>query len=139
MPDDVVVADAELGTLLQTFERRGRNLGQITPVIAEMLVTAVHDVFEAEGPGWPRHAASTLRKRRGRTGHKLLQDTGHLITSVHGEQGPDFARATTNVPYAVYHTSSAPRTILPDRNPFLIPDSVADDVVDLMLSHLVAE
>jgi len=137
MPDDVVVSTAELATLLQTFEHHGKNLGAITPIIAEMLVTAVHDVFEAEGPGWKRHAASTLAKRRGRTGHKLLQDSGVLITSIHPEHGADWAMAATNVPYVRYHLRGGP--IIPKRNPFEIPDSVADDVVDLMLSHLVAE
>ena len=139
MPDDVVVATAELALLTRSFERRGKNLGAITPVIAEMLVTAVHDVFEAEGPGWPPMAESTKAKRRGRSGHKLLQDSGNLITSVHGEHGPDWAMAATNVPYVRYHVSDAPRTVIPYRNPFDVPTSVADDVVDLMLSHLVAE
>lgn len=137
MPDDVVVATAELALLTQSFERRGKNLSAITPVIAEMLVTAVHDVFEAEGPGWQRHAASTLAKRRGGSGHKLLQDTGHLITNIHAEHGPDWAMAGTNVPYVRYHLHGGP--VIPKRNPFEVPDSIADDVVDLMLSHLVAE
>lgn len=137
MENDLVVATAELELLMRSFERRGKSLGQITPVIAEMLVTAVHDVFEAEGPGWKRHAASTLAKRRGRTGHKLLQDSGHLITSVHGEHGSDWAMAATNVPYVRYHLEGG--EIIPKRNPFEIPESISDDVVDLMLSHLVSE
>jgi phage gpG-like protein len=137
MSDDVVVATAELALLMDSFDRRGKSLSTITPVIAEMLVTAVHDVFEAEGPGWQRHAASTLAKRRGKTGHKLLQDSGNLITSVHPEHGSDWAMAATNVPYVRYHLHGGP--VIPKRNPFEIPDSIADDVVDLMLSHLVAE
>jgi phage gpG-like protein len=137
MPDDVVVSTAELVQLTKTFERRGKNLSAITPVIAEMLFTAVHDRFDAEGPGWPPMAESTKAKRRGRTGHKLLQDTGNLITSVHGEHGPDWAMAATNVPYVRYHLHGGP--VIPKRNPFEVRESIADDVVDLMLSHLVAE
>lgn len=137
MPDDVVVATAELALLTESFARRGKNIGKLTPVIAEMLVTAVHDVFEAEGPGWQKHAASTIAKRRGKSDYKLLQNTTNLISNIHPEHGPDWAMAGTNVPYVRFHLAGGP--IIPKRNPFEVRDSIADDVVDLMLSHLVAE
>lgn len=141
MPDDVILESRALDLALLHLERRGKNLRGITPVIADMLVTAVGDVFEAEGPGWQPMAESTKRKRRGGASarHKLLQDRGILVSSIHPEHGPDWALAGTNVPYVVYHVSTAPRTIIPERNPFKVRDSVVDDVTDLILSHLVAE
>jgi len=138
MPDDVILESRALELALQHFERRGKNLSGITPVIAEMLVAAVDDVFEAEGPGWQRHAASTIAKNGGRD-YPLLQQRGNLRGSIHGEHGPDWAMAATNVPYVIFHVSTAPRTIIPERNPFKVRETVVDDVVDLVLSHLVAE
>lgn len=157
MGDEFIVANVELQLVLDSFERRAKNLSRLTPIIAEMLVAEVHDVFEAEGPGWPALAPSTLLKRRGGTGKrdssgrfrkraassstKILQDSGNLVTSVHGEHGSDWASAATNVPYVRYHLEGGP--IIPKRNPFELTDQQADrlsdEVVDMLLAELVAE
>lgn len=144
MADELIEARADLAHLFDTITARGKNLGRLTPIFAEMLVAAVHDRIEAEGPGWQKLEDSTLRKRRkqGR-GAKMLQDTGNFVSSIHGEDGPDFAEAATNVPYIIYSISKEPRTIIPYRNPFELETSeanrIADEVVDMLLSELLAE
>lgn len=136
MAEEVVLSTAELGQVVGWFEQRHRSLGEVTPVIAQILVTAVNDVFEAEGPGWEQLKQSTLDKRRleGR-GAKILQNTTNLVGSIHGEHGPDFAEAATNVPYIVYHLDGGP--VIPKRNPFEVnADQVLDDTVELLLNAL---
>ena len=141
---EFIEARADLAGVFASFVSRGKNIHRLTPIFAEMLVTAVHDRIEAEGPGWQPLAASTLRKRR-KHGHgaKMLQDTGNFVGSIHGEHGPDFAEAATNVPYIIYSISKAPRTIIPYRNPFELEPAeanrIADEVVDMLLSELLAE
>lgn len=139
---DIIEARADLAHVFDSLTRRGKNLGRLTPIIAEMLVVAVQDRIEAEGPGWPPLAKSTLAKRRKRgRGAKMLQDTSHLIQNIHGEHGPDFAEAATNVPYIKYHLRGG--EIIPKRNPFELEpkeaDRIADEVVDMLLSELLAE
>ncbi len=41
---------------------------------------------------------------------------------MHADSGPDWAAAVTSVEYMVFHASSAPRTIMPLRNPFDVED-----------------
>jgi len=79
---------------------------EVTPVIAEILVAAVQDVFESEGFGkWPELADSTIAQRRGGPGQaiKILQDSGLLAGSINPESSPDSASAFTNVPYGAWH------------------------------------
>jgi hypothetical protein len=49
----------------------------------------------------------------------------------------------SNVPYIIYSISPEPRTIIPYRNPFELErseaDRIADEVVDMLLSELLAE
>jgi phage gpG-like protein len=136
MPAAVTVSSAELLDVVRAFERRHASLGAVTPIMAEMLVSAVGDVFEAEGPGWKRLADSTLEKRRqhGR-GAKILQDTGVLAASISARHGPDFAEAATNSPYVVVHLAGGP--VIPKRNPFEIDAGrVLDESIELLLNAL---
>ncbi len=114
-----------------------RNLGDTMAVVAEMLVSEVGDKFDQEGPGWAPLSPSTLAKRRGASA-QILQDTGRLAASIRADSGPDFAEAATDVAYAVYHVSDAPRSRLPLRDFFDLPDRVFDEASELLLAALVA-
>jgi phage gpG-like protein len=133
------VDTSKIQEVVKEFERKGGTISSCMPVVAQMLVGAVHGVFEAQGPGWPPFAASTLKGRRGKGNPKLLQDTGVLVGSIRGESGADYAEAGTNVPYVVFHASDAPRRKIPLRNPFDIDqEKVLDDVVSLLLAEIVS-
>ena len=114
--------------MLRRWEKKGHELRRITPTVAAILVTAVEDEFNTEGAstgGWPPLAASTLARRRG-TSAKILQDTGVLAGSIRPDYGSDWGAAATDVPYAIYHVSDAPRTKIPKR------DFMAVDTPDVM-------
>lgn len=122
--------------IVREMERRGNNLEDLTPAIAQLLVSAVEDVFETEGFGaWPDLAPATIRARRG-TGAKMLQDTGNMAGSIRPRHGARVAEAFTSVPYAKYHISKEPRTIIPLRD-FL--DIKFDDVTDKAAQILIRE
>lgn len=98
-----------LQAILEPLERRGRNLAEFTPIAAETLVSAVLQVFEDEGPGWPPLAPSTRARKLGDP--KLLKDTGVLFGSITGASDSESATAFTNVPYSKFHvegTASMP-------------------------------
>ena len=65
MPSGAVVDTSELDRELGAIERRVTDYSPITPVLAEILVSAVNDRWQSGGNGqWPPLAASTLYKRR---------------------------------------------------------------------------
>lgn len=92
-----------------------------------------------------RRAAGRRRERRvaKRTeklarSYKILQDTGNLVGSI----TPDFDErsweAYTNVPYAKYHISKAPRRKVPLRDFFDIDqERFMDEVTDVILTAIV--
>ncbi len=133
---DVSVDAAELAEGLERFAARGGRLDDAMAVAAEMLVAEVNDKFQSGGPGWPPLAESTLARRRGSVA-QILVDTGRLAGSIHGVHGADFAEAATDVSYAVYHVSSAPRRKLPLRDFFDLPERVFDDILELILDELL--
>ncbi len=105
-----------LRSIIRAMEQRGNSLEDITPAIAQLLVSAVEDVFESEGFGsWPDLAPATIRARRG-TNAKILQDTGNLAGSIQPRSGSRVAEAFTRVPYAKFHVSDAPRNVIPKRD-----------------------
>lgn len=136
MAGAVVIQTEELRRIAGWFEDRHRSLSALTPTIAQMLVTGVNDVFEAQGPGWQRLSESTIEKRRedGR-GARIMQDTGVLAASIVGASSQDDAEAMTNVPYIIYHLDGGP--IIPKRNPFEIDEGVVlDQTVELLLNAM---
>ena len=134
-----VVADAtELEGVLIRMEANVRNLDRILPVVADILVSAVGDVYDAEGPNWEPFAASTVRRRGSMGSAKLLQDTGVMAGSTIGESGSNYAQARSTIPYAKYHVTGNAR--LPVRNPFELGPfeaGVLDDVAQLLLDEVV--
>lgn len=111
----------------------------VMSVVAEMLVSAVSDRYDTEGDGeWEPHSASYAKKlaRLGMSG-KLLQ-TGmggqRLSASTEPRSGPDYAEASTSVPYVVYHLDGGP--VIPKRNPFEIGDGPLDEIEDYILEQM---
>lgn len=105
-------------------------------IVSEMLVAAVNDEFETGGQGkWAPLAESTLRQRRGSTA-QILVDTGRMAGGIHGEAGADYAEVASDTEYAVFHVSSAPRSRIPLRNFFDLPEQVYEDAVDAVLAYV---
>jgi phage gpG-like protein len=128
----------KLPAVVADFVKKGGNLGELTPLIAEQLHEAVTERFETEsgfeqGKWKPRQQ---LVKRGGV--HPLLRDTGVLYGSLTPESDPESAQVFTNVPYAIYHMSHQPRTKMPLRDFFDIDwNSVTEYAADLILSEMV--
>lgn len=145
--------------LMRDLERGGADVARAHPAIAEALVTQVNRVFEEEGavggnPRWPPLAASTLAKRRPmakkRKGAKrrkakpgpnkvtILQDTGRLAGSITPDAGDTWVEAYTNVKYAKFHVSQAPRKIIPLRDFFAIDEEAfIEDATDMLVMVMV--
>ena len=131
----VTLDDRELIAALSGFVDRAEDLSEPMAVIAESMVAAVQDKFEQGGPGWPDLAESTKQQRRG-SEYQILVDTGVLSGSIAGESGKDYAEAATSVEYAVYHVSSEPRSKIPLRDFFDLPEHVYDDAVDTIVDFV---
>jgi phage gpG-like protein len=132
----IEVVNTELARVLREFQARGQSIDKALPIIAEMLVGAVSDVFEAQGPGWEPLAESTKAHRRGSV-YKILQDTGTMAGSVEPRIGPDFAEALLGTSYAIYHvtgTGSMPRRDPTDLGPFEAP--LLDEVAAFLTSQI---
>lgn len=129
---------SELNKLLIQLEGRGASLDRVLPIVAELLVSAVDDVFNAEGPGWQPLAAATLamRRRNGR-GAKILQDTGMAARSIGPNWADNYAEAVAGVDYLIYHNGEygLPRRWPFDLGPF--EEGVLDDVAELLATNLL--
>ena len=133
---DVAVDTSDLEKQLAAYRKRAGNLSGTMAIVAEHLVAAVNDEFESAGNGrWAPLAPRTLKKRRG-TSAQILKDTGRLAASIRADSGPDWAEASTDVSYAVFHMSDAPRSLIPLRNPFDLPDEVFDGATDILIYEL---
>lgn len=138
---------SELQRALELLRDAGSDVAAETmPVLAEILVSSVHEVFEREGavaglPKWPDLAPSTKRKRAKRQASgvfKILQDTGNLAGSIMPYADHEVAEAFTNVPYAGYHISAAPRRIIPLRDFTNIDFEAAQrEAVDVILAQVL--
>lgn len=108
MADLSITTESELGKVLAGIAGKGQSIDRHLPVIAEMLVSAVHDVLEAEGPGWPELADSTKRQRRG-SSYAMLQDTGLFASSIAPSYGSTYAEAVDGTTYGHYHVTGTRR------------------------------
>jgi phage gpG-like protein len=130
-----------LQDVMGDFLARGGEAGNVMPVIAEDLTSAVVERFELQsgfeqGP-WDPLKKATLDARRKSKSPQTLEDTGVLIGSITPFDDADTAEAYTNVPYAKYHTSKEPRTVIPLRD-FTDVDmgSIQDRAIDLVLGEI---
>lgn len=108
MADLEVKATSDLSKVLAGIAAQGKSIDRALPVVAEMLLSAVHDVIEAGGPGWPDLADSTKRQRRGST-YKLLQDTGVFAASLAPQYGSTYAEVVDGTTYGHYHVTGTSR------------------------------
>jgi phage gpG-like protein len=107
---------------------------------ADRVGSAEHDAtraayYEAIGGGATHEEAMTAAHKRAQHGG-ILHDTGALAGSIHSESGPDFAMATTDKFYAVFHVSSAPRSIIPLRDFFDVPEDVYEEAANTLLEAI---
>lgn len=100
--------DGSITKILLTYSSTANALDKITPIAAQLLHTAVLDVFQAEGPGWAPLSEATLAKRRGGAG-MILQNSGAMVGTLGEFHGSDYAEVAALVAYAIYHVSSLPR------------------------------
>lgn len=133
-----------LGLALDALERAGASVAaEVMPAIAENLVFHVQEVFEREGAvagnsRWKELAKSTLAARRKKgAGAMILQDSGFLAGSITAFSEAIVAEAFTNVPYAGFHVSKAPRKKIPLRDFTAIDFELAQkEACDLILEQL---
>lgn len=126
----------ELPRILAEMRGRAESVDQYLPVVAEMLVASVSDVFEAEGPGWEPLADSTRMNPR-RADGPILQDTGVAAGSVGPAWGDVYAEAVGGVDYLLYHVTGTSK--MPKRNPFDLgpfEGPLLDEVSALLLENL---
>jgi len=88
---------------LREMENRSQDLSVPMKVAAQILVDSVLENFQAGGrpDAWEELADATLLAKLPKT--KILIDSGDLFDSIHGESGPDWARASTDRVYARIH------------------------------------
>lgn len=132
---------------LADLEQAGASVAaEVTPAIAEVLVSAIQEVFEKEGavagqPKWPELAPSTKKKRAKRQPSgvfTILQDTGLMAGSITPYSEALVAEAFTNVPYAGFHVSQRARRKIPLRDFTAIDfDAAQAEATDMILSQLL--
>lgn len=131
---NVTIDFSTLEELVKGYEDRGGKLKDKMPTVKNILVDAIEEEFETEGRGrWKKS------QRAEDEGGKTLQDSGNMVTSVGSDStyGDDFALAGTDVPYAEYHVSDEPRTIIPLRDFLDIDmDQAMDEIESLFLDEL---
>lgn len=122
LPEDVRVKldDHELKAVLADFQTRGGNIGNLTPIFAEDICSAIVERFELQSGfqqgQWQDDKQATLDRRPSSASPLILQSSGVMLGSITPFDTPDTAEGYTNVPYAKYHVSPEPRTIIPLRD-----------------------
>jgi phage gpG-like protein len=129
----------ELFKAVEAARERGVKTGPVMNVIAEDFVSRVNEEYETAGRGrWKDLADSTKKKRRGGT-FQILVDSGRTAGSTKPEHGDDFAEAASDVETLVFHVSDQPRTKIPLRNPFDIPDEAFDEAAQTILDFVTGD
>lgn len=126
----------KIGKLAMELAAKGANLDSLTPAVAEILVAAIGDVFEAEGPGWQALTPGTIASRRNVGATKILQDTGLLVGSVSASHSGTTAEAGSNVPYGLFHVLGTSQMVARDWLE-IDQDKTTDDVAELLLGELL--
>lgn len=96
---EATIEDAEWRRVTGEIIASGADASPLMGAIAGTLFDQTEANFAAEGrPKW-----LGIQPRKGRSGGKVLQDTGRLAASITPEHGPDHAQVGTNVVYARIH------------------------------------
>ncbi|MDR1530184.1 MAG: phage virion morphogenesis protein [Burkholderiales bacterium] len=87
---------------LQRLMRVAKNPAPVTRAIADRMLREVQDNILAQGrPRWTPLSKATLKSRAKRgKGNQMLRDRGYLYTSLSRSYGSDYARVSSNMPYA---------------------------------------
>lgn len=123
--------------LVRELEARGGDAGDALRAVSELVVSAVQDTIEAQGPGWPPLAPATLARRRGGGGSaKMLKDTGNLAGSITRAWSDREAEAYTDVPYAGFHVTGTSR--MPARDFTAVDiDALLEEAAVLLLGRVL--
>jgi phage virion morphogenesis protein len=104
---DIQVYDREVMDLFRHMVQAGGDLSPVTRDIADVLVAGIELAFDREtdpnsDAKWKPLHPMTIAERQlaGNWPGKILQRSGHLVSSVVPDSGADFAAAGTNVIYA---------------------------------------
>ena len=129
--------------VIEDFKSRGGNIAELTPVIAEEMVTHVIENFDQERGfkqgAWQPLSPITIAMRRESSSYAILRDTGVLYGSIEPGWNDYASEAFTNVPYAKYHVSPEPRKKIPLRDFFDIDwQTINEYAIDLMLAEVTS-
>ena len=128
---EIVIEADELEEILGRAAPADLNLEPAMAAIAEMLVLRVHEEYETEGHGeWQELSESTLARRGADA--EMLRDTDRWYASNAPTHGDDWAEVGSDVDYAIYHVSSAPRHLIPMRNPYVFREDTLDEIAELI-------
>lgn len=96
---DLIIDDGEFKREAARLIAGAADAAPLMRSLAGTLMDQTEANFAAQGrPTW-----LGIQPRPGRTGGKILQDTGRLASSISPESGPDYAQVGTNVVYARIH------------------------------------
>lgn len=124
---------AELEGSLKDLGVRARNQRSVNEQIAQIMHALVEEKFEKQGPGWKQLSPATIKRRGG--GRRILQDTGHLVTSITPAAGNDFALVFTNLEYAKFHLDGTRN--MPQRDFFDVDmDEVVKQAEDIIMESI---
>lgn len=107
--------------LLQGVQSRldARGTARLMKRISDALERNLHKRFDTktdpDGVAWQKWAPRTAAKRAKQGRGTLMEQTGRLRDSFQKYSGATEAILATNLPYASYHDSLAPRSTLPRR------------------------
>jgi phage virion morphogenesis protein len=137
--------------VLAALKNLAQHLGDLSPamaaiagVLADVPERALAAQSSPDGAPWPALAQSTITRRTAR-GHwpgLMLQETGHMMSSIQSEHGQTHAAVGTNVVYAALHQLGGtpgmppgPRSVPP--RPFLgLARTDTDEILGIIRSHL---
>lgn len=129
---EVTLNWSELDHVLSELYAHGANLNDLRPVIGEILVTAIDEVFDTEGNGkWKKSQRAELQ------GGKTLQDTGILAGSISTEYPENgTVAAGTDVPYGIFHLEGTKKMEVRD---FLDIDweGVSEEVSEFLVGEVL--
>lgn len=119
--------------------------------IGRTLANMAEDAFQTEtdpwGRPWEQLSEATFARRRGKDGHRILQDTGLLASSITWASGRDWAEVGAGRIYAAIHqfggqagrgkkTTITARAYLPFNEQGELPPGVQTEVLDIVREHL---
>ncbi|GFK94431.1 hypothetical protein NNJEOMEG_02276 [Fundidesulfovibrio magnetotacticus] len=107
---EIFVNTSPVDALLMRIVALGANMTPVTRPLAGVLADIPERAFAGQrdpvtGAPWAPLKPVTVNRRGSST--PILQVSGILAGSIQAEHGPDFARVTTNVPYAPTHQFGA--------------------------------